>query len=68
MGFRQTLNLRALGHWVSGVFFLFAGLEFRVGVLGSIRETLKGTPSYTYGSLKGDLIERVHITKGPPNP
>ena len=39
-------------------------------MLGSIRETpLKGTLlNPTYGSLKRDLIERVYIPKGPPNP
>ena len=39
-------------------------------LLGSIRETpLKGTLlNPTCSSLKGDLIERVYIPQGPPNP
>ena len=39
-------------------------------VLSSIRETpLKGALlNPTYGSLKRDLIERVYVPKGPPNP
>ena len=45
-----------------------------VSILGSIRETpYRGLFSTyplkaTYGSLKRDLIEKVYIAKGPPNP
>ena len=46
----------------------FRSLGFRI-VLGSIRDPLKGTLlNPTSGSLKRDLIERVYIPKGPPNP
>ena len=46
-------------------------LGFAVQVLGlvSMETPLRGPclSLLTYGSLKRDLIERVHIPKGPPN-
>ena len=42
----------------------------RSSLLGSIRETPKGGAllNPTFGSLKRELIERVYIPKGLPNP
>ena len=39
-------------------------------ILGSNRETPEKGPflNPAYGSLERDLMERVHIPKGPPNP